>query len=66
MMQTGVKKGVEHDFTPHSQTESRSHHHVELVIARILAKQNAYMKEGSFRHTDVENEDNEDKEWYSH
>jgi hypothetical protein len=54
-MQTGVKKdgGVEHERAPHSKRSSRSHH-VEVVLARIFAKQLGYMKQKSLRHLDLE------------
>ena len=58
-MQTGVKndEGVEHGPAPNSHKESRSQHHVELVIARILAKQRVDAKERRFRSIDWEHAD---------
>jgi len=55
-MQTGAKKDgvVGHERVPHSKSGSRAHH-VELVLARILAKQRGYMKQKSLRHFDLEN-----------
>lgn len=48
---TGV---VEHERAPRSKNESRSHH-VEVVLARIFAKQRGYTKQKSLRHLDSEN-----------
>jgi hypothetical protein len=55
-MQTGAKKTavVEHERAPHSKNESRSHH-VEVVLARIFAKQRGYTKQKSLRDLDLEN-----------
>lgn len=55
-MQTGARKteGVEHERVPHSKSRSRSHH-VEVVLARIVAKQQGYLKQKSLRHLDLEN-----------
>ncbi len=58
MVRTDAKKnrGVEHEPVPPSEKESRSHHHVELVVARIIAKQHANAKQKSFHLIDWENE----------
>jgi hypothetical protein len=55
-METGAKKdGVGgHERAPHSKSGSRSHH-VEVVLARIFAKQRGYTKQKSLRHLDLEN-----------
>jgi len=55
-MQTGARKagGVEHARAPHSKSRSRSLH-VEVVLARIFAKQRGYMKQTSLRHLDFGN-----------
>ncbi len=47
MAQHAAKKGggVEHEPGPGSQSNNRSHHHVEQVIARIFAKRQAPAKE---------------------
>jgi hypothetical protein len=51
MTQTAKKEGsVDHG----ADAESRTHHHVEVVISRILAKQQEYLKLRSSRHMDVE------------
>lgn len=59
MTQTGAKKdrGVEQKPAPRSQSESRCHHHVELVLGRIFAKQHTFTKESLFRHVELENVD---------
>lgn len=55
MTQITKKEGsVEHEPGPLSGGESRTHHHVEVVISRILAKQQEYLKQRSSRHMDVE------------
>jgi hypothetical protein len=55
-MHTGAKKPgvVEHERAPHSKSGSRSHH-VEVVLARIFARQRGYSKQKSLRSLDVEN-----------
>jgi hypothetical protein len=57
-MQTGARKagGVEQERAPHSKSRSRSHH-VEVVLARIFAKQHGYPKQESLRHLDWEEGD---------
>ena len=54
-MQTGTKKdGVPgHERAPHSKNGSRAHH-VEVVLARIFAKQCGHTKQKSLRHADLE------------
>jgi hypothetical protein len=54
IMQTDAKKsgGVEHQHSSHSKS-SRSHQ-VEVVLARIFAKQRGYLKQKSLRHADME------------
>lgn len=54
-MQTGAKKAgsVEQERAPHSKSRSRSQH-VEVVLARIFAKQHGYPKQKSLRHLDGE------------
>ncbi len=54
-MHTGAKKPglVEHERAPHSKSRGRSHH-VEVVLARIFAKQRGHSKK-SLRNIDVEN-----------
>jgi hypothetical protein len=56
MIQTDPKKdrGVEHERVSHSKSGSRSHH-VELVLARIFAKQREYTKQEAPRQLDWEN-----------
>jgi len=55
-MHTDAKRpgAVEHERAPHSKSGSRSHH-VEVVLARIFAKQRGYSKQKSFRSSDLEN-----------
>jgi len=55
-MLTGAKKPgvVEHERAPHSKSGSRSHH-VEVVLARIFAKQRRDSKKKSLRSIDLEN-----------
>jgi len=55
-MQTGAKKagGVEHERVPHPKSRTRSHH-VEVVLARIFAKQHEYLRQKSLRHLDWDN-----------
>lgn len=53
-MQTDAKKsgGVEHQRASHSKG-IRSHH-VEVVLARIFAKQRGYLRQKPLRHADME------------
>jgi len=55
-MEPGARKAgvVEHERAPHSKRETRSHH-VEVVLARIFAKQHEYLKQKSLRHLDWDN-----------
>lgn len=55
-MHTGAKKTgvVEHERAPHSKSGNRSQH-VEVVLARIFAKQREYAKQRSLRSLDWEN-----------
>ncbi len=55
-MNTGAKKSglVEHERAPQSKSRSQSHH-VEVVLARIFAKQRGYAKQKSLRSLDFEN-----------
>ena len=55
-MHIGAKKPgvVEHGHAPHPKSESRSHH-VEIVLARIFAKQRGYSKQKPVRSVDLEN-----------
>ena len=59
MLQAITEKGVDVDceVVPAAQKESRAHHHVALVLSRILAKQKPDAKATFFRHGDVENKD---------
>ncbi len=45
---------VEHEHAPHSKSGGRSHH-VEVVLARIFAKQRGYSKQKPLRSIDLEN-----------
>jgi hypothetical protein len=55
-MQTGARKtaGGGARACSHSKSRSRSHH-VGVVLARIFAKQQGYLKQKSLRHLDLEN-----------
>lgn len=55
-MKSGATKaaGGEHERAIHSKSRSRSHH-VEVVLARIFAKQQGYLKQKSLRRLDLEN-----------
>ncbi len=55
-MHTDAKKPgvVEHERAPHSKNKDRSHH-VEVVLARIFAKQRGYSKQNPLRSFDSEN-----------
>ncbi len=59
MEQTGGEKttGVVDRPNPHPQAGGRSQHHVEGVIARILAKRQASTKQPPFRYVDMQDKD---------